>query len=353
MKKGLIFLGALIALSVAAVGCTNENLLQELNDSPGHEVGVNAYVSPATRGLALENKTELQGMYGIELFAVFSKNRAMTEMFMGSKSKGVEFIYQFSENKWDYVNEGEKRYWEQVGEKNVEFFAFSPMMREYPEGSVSFDFNYNNTCFRHEVSTDVAEQRDVLYAKCSYGPNDVASRLGGIKLHFQHLASQIVFSGKIRDDSKTVIQSVKVNSIRISPIKSAFSYALQHGEPTVNAGSDPEKEFEVAFTPVFSIDKKIKNTDGVVELSNSRCALLLPPQSVGNSTIEVNAVMTFADGSDLDIVYTHKLVGERWSSGKKYIYTLVFSTDKISPIEVSPDVMPWEEVDEAEIELKG
>lgn len=350
MKKTLRFSGALVALSVAAAGCTNENLLQDLDSCPGRAVGVNVYVPTATRGTALNSSADLQAAAnGFDLFAFdYDSSTGSSTWFMGSESNGVGFIY--SSGRWDYEVPAEKKYWEQINTKKA-FFAVYPRLKSV--SGLSVEFPYSNQV-SYVVPDNCSDQVDVMCAKSlEYDKNDHPS---SVELKFVHILSQIVFNGKIRDDSKSAITSVKVNSIELQGVNSSivrYNFPSTGESTAINIGSSqatasPAKNYNVAFTSDFSAGEKLilNSTSENTALSDSECALFLVPQTLTSGTkLLVNAIVNLAEGPSVNLNQEVSIPTSAWENNKKYSYTIVFSTDKINPIFIGDaDVKSWEDV---------
>jgi hypothetical protein len=239
--------------------------------------------------------------------------------------------------------------------------------RYWPAGNVDFyayvndggKFAWNSaapTIEDYTVSTDIAEQYDLLYAVKQQNRTVGTS----VNLNFRHALSQILFQARnTNSDLCVVIDGVTVCNVAD---KATFTFPLagpdatQGGWPTLTGG---DTDYPVTFTEAVlngvtgNVSLTSANDDGKEYNSN---ALLLLPQSIGAWDVKpgngnpANQTGTYflvrcaiyqigkdVDGNDVPLWLLGGKSGDdyvteevaipvklNWEQGKKYIYTFIF-----------------------------
>ena len=379
MKKTLLTMAAAIAL----VGCSQEDLLTGQQNGKGNgAVGVNTFVSQGTRGVAQNEVGDLIATgNGFDLFAFESDGN----QFMGTYDNGIEFAYNGG---WDYVNNGEVKFWQQVGgteeaRNTVNFYAISPA-----NTSGANMYSESQTIIDYTIAQFSENQVDLMYARntgidgAGISPDDTDVIKNGVQIDFYHALSQIVFCAKTHEDDVNYVTAT-VEGVEIVNLydKGTFTFTdapfgEYDSEETASPWSVYEEEGKTAFyaaqvgwngentTPVAVNESK----DGAtVDLTTSSTALLLLPQDItgaevtdnkteptdGNTYIKVTCKVYYQginDESPTQIVGTDETTADiyfplttTWKAGYKYIYTLVFSHNIADPVTINEDlyVGPW------------
>lgn len=258
-----------------------------------------------------------------------------------------------------WKNTSGTRYWPADG--NIDFYA-------HVNAGTKFSWNTATpgtpTIADYEVSTTVAEQKDLLYAV----KKDVAKSDAAVTLNFHHALSQIVFNAKNTNPNFYV----EVSGVKLCNINSKGTYTYPttstddnnnpghtgHGATVINGGQgswgstlSTPVNYGVTFSAVaLTGDNIVKDlTTKASEVDTLNTLLLLPQNTTKwakttnetGSYILVNCLVYNVAGTsvnkDTDVVLwgagtgataTAKelaiLTDFNWEEGKKYTYTLVF-----------------------------
>lgn len=260
-----------------------------------------------------------------------------------------------------WVNTSGTRYWPNTG--NVTFLALANGYENFALG------DYTSTLSQYEVPTNVAAQKDLIYAVTSKAKSE-----NPVILNFRHALSQIVFSAKNTNANLYVeIEGVKIcnlankNSFMISHATSTDgNYEDHSGNIGTFAGNGNNWVVGVTGTTTYPVafDAVAVNGDNnVVSLTsaneagkefNNNAMLLLPqtnaawdinaapaPADATGSYFLVNCLIYNVAGTTVDKTTDVCLWGTEnagtyeakelaipvdiaWEQGKKYIYTFVF-----------------------------
>lgn len=124
-----------MAAALALVGCSEDDLMQGVENHADGAIGVNAYVQTTARGTAVNSVGDLvESENGFDLFAfkVNADGESYDDpLFMGdgNTGDGVAFVGSGSSGiyTWDYKDNGEKRFWSEAQNATLKFYAVSPM----------------------------------------------------------------------------------------------------------------------------------------------------------------------------------------------------------------------------------
>lgn len=354
MRKNFKWLTAL-AVAVAATGCSNDDLMTGLESRPDGAVGVNAYVPTITRGAALNSNEDLQKSGNdFDLFAYKTDGSE----FMGIATDGIAFTWL--DNAWNYENaqKDETKYWEQANGSNVTFYAVSPKADKMPTDAATLNIGATSQTIEYTVPATSSEQVDLMYARTDAMSSTTGNHLtSGITLDFQHALSQIVFKGKV---DGTVVKAV-IESVILENVVNGGTYTFPTEATNISSKKNGSWEigtttsdYSAAFTSDFTTaSNTITSTTGV-DISKSDDALLLIPQDVkDNIKLSVNATLTVGDDELEKATYTALLSTEKWEEGKKYTYTITFSTANMTAVMVATsNVASWEEVENEDVPVE-
>lgn len=364
MKKSLLTMASILAL----VSCSQDDLMQGIENRADGVIGVKAYVPTITRGAALNNVDELvDSENGFDLFA-FTSDGAQ---FMGTATNGVAFTASGSEGvyAWDYADKAEMKFWSEAEKKPVTFYAVSPMDEKTTglgSGSLIKDITAVNQTLTYTVPAECEEQVDLMYAVTEpYSTdNNAANHVkNGIDLQFHHALSQIVF--KAKTDNEYVYADVEKVEIKNLYGNGSFNFAdgKVYSRDKENARfpwvytDAVVRTFDAAITSTSGINtsangittvtggKYTESANGAIALSESKEALLLIPQNLADTkaSLEITCKVRYKR-SDSDCPY---IVGEEnecktisvpvvtnWQPGYKYTYTLIFTADMGDPVKI-------------------
>lgn len=377
--KSLITMAAALAL----VGCSQDDLMQGVENHADGAIGVNAYVPTTTRGTAVNSVGDLvKSENGFDLFAfkVNSDGESYDEsLFMGdgTTGDGVAFIGNGSNGiyTWDYKDNTEKRFWSEAQNATLKFYAVSPM--DEVTASMNLEKTLNNTVRKisYSVPSDAKDQVDLMYAvsdKYGSDKNETANKNhmeNGISLQFHHALSQIVF--KVKTTEKEVFADIK--NIEITNIKNSGYFNFDNDyDPLTNtenfwtlddtkatqkvrmSDTDDEIITDINTHPnEYGYDNETtysggyygSETDG--SLTDSKKALLLLPQNLKDNASELviscrinfsgkNGEVNIVPASNDNEEYAEVRIPltTEWKPGFKYNYTLIFSAEMGNPIKV-------------------
>lgn len=371
MKKSLLTMAAALAL----VSCSQDDLMQGIENRPNGAIGVKAYVPTITRGTALNEVGHLvQTQNGFDLYA-FTADK---EQFMGAESDGIAFQGSGTDSyAWNYVKESEMRFWSET-DQNITFYAVSPMNEVTTDvpfsntGVLEKSFKADAQILTYTVPTTCSEQVDLMYAATeALSPSEGNHLENGIDLQFHHALSQVVF--KARTESNLIeadIAEIQIKNLYGSGtfnVQDAITYSsdktqkfpwTQDDDATANAsytaylGETTPTEINTVYNENGGYSTT--NTGGNYQngtLTDREQALLLIPQkpAENNAKISVTCSVRFnGDNGEVTIVDNQTFevgIYNEWEPGYKYIYTLIFTADMGNPIKVNAvGVDEWDNV---------
>ncbi len=343
MKK--VIIGALALFAMAS--CSKSELVDENRNSNMIEFG--AVANSLSRATTVYNNSNL------DKFTVWASFDG--ETFIDGD------VIEKQGGKW--VNTTTTRYWPAgcADGKKVTFIA-------HANGGDRFEFISGmgwSTFNDYEVSTDIAQQKDLLIAsvKASSGP---------VNLEFKHALSQIVFNAKCTNKNlRVVIDGVSIGNIGS---KNTALFTPPHLTWNQIMQADRTTKYSVAFDAV-TIDSLADSQPVALTSAGSANALLLHPhadamtkawnpatetlaETGGTYFLVKCAIANVAGGSETmlwgtnngDGTYTTAEiaipVSFLWDQNRQYVYTLVFGEGAggINPDTGNPILTPvaWEDV---------
>ena len=216
MKK-LFLLAWPIAL--AAVSCSNEEVVSVNNDA--NEITFTAVANNATRALTDSMYCNNWKPGSFDVWALAKAKDAAADAVVG-KSYFQEVLYSANTGKtvWS-ADQANIRFWPNQGAEKLDFYV----MHNY-NGTVKWDpANATTTEPRlsvtgYELTTDVAKQKDFIYA---VKQNQVKNGNNGtIGINFRHALSQVVF--KARNTNNTL--HVEIGEVQVKNFFSKGNFAL-------------------------------------------------------------------------------------------------------------------------------
>lgn len=315
--KQKLFLAAMAA--IAMTSCSNDETL-EINT--GTRQAIDFRTAMATR--ATETTTDnLQKFY----VTAFNENKLNFPYFENLEFKRTmedESTYFTSEDKYYYPGDG----------SNLTFYAYAPSA-EYL-GKVETDTeNKNLTLKDFSPAEDISDQVDFITAKAT-GNKDIAE--AGVALNFAHRLSQIEIKGK----SENTSYNFKVKGIRIGKVCSKASFNFEKATWELSNDEADVKVYEKVYTEDVPPTKLSAEATSFMAGDN---AMLLPqrldawyPTNSDNSngkaylsvlvqvTTKAGALVYPFNDDDREYAWAAIPVGIQWEAGKKYVYTLDFTT---------------------------
>lgn len=236
-----------------------------------------------------------------------------------------------SDNGVSWTSE-EPRYWPKnkaEGWTGLDFYAFVDDTDIDYSGETAGDpatgtFDNSEKKFKDfEVESDVAKQRDLMYAvskKVKPGSNN-----GSVKLEFNHALSQICFTAKNVDPNHTMV----INKITVGGVYSKGTFDIETGKWTIS---------EESTTTSYTITKEVTLEALSSENENQEPTNISKPVGEGLS-LAMNLIPQkqnmASDSESLDGAYfiVNMTIDDEtsdyfipvdidWKSGKRYIYNL-------------------------------
>ena len=357
------------------MGCSDEEIAN-VETSSRNAIGFNVLSNAAETRATPTTNTNLTSTD----FDVFAFTADGT-VFMGTDHMvfghdGVNIVY--NDNKWDYKNAGDLRYWPTEA---LDFYAFNP-------GTVSEDMMI---FYSWEVTKDVQKIRyscideygagthanyDVMYAIAKGQTKD--SNNGKVKFKFKHILSQVVFKAKTQYANMRVdIRDIKIHNIRFSGV-----FTLPATADGTGSWSDPaDLPSEVSglgkFTVVKDVNITVKSNTIATDISTTTPMLNRPQEltawkvseTATKSKLEAdNAKQCYLEiackirqsgayllGSASEYKTIYVPFGDTWVAGKRHIYTLIFGggyNDQgeavLNPIQFDAETTDWGNADKAD-----
>lgn len=293
MKKILLAVTAALAIT----GCSQN----EEFDNAGQKAEIKMGTSAVTRATPM-------------VTAKFGEFRAFgyayTEDAYSSSVRGTN-ILEGSFKSTDQTNwteaDSKTFYWPSEGK--VAFFGYSPSVLPdskeyiYPSGG-----GYPTVAYK--VNSNISDQADFLVAQLA----DQVKSANAVSLTFKHALTQVVF--KLKGDDKNV--EYTVTNITFKDLKDSGTYSYQAKDWTLEDASVASYSIVLADNNSFmGGDATAKTLEATDQL------MILMPQKLTDAIVEV----TFSAKKDNVEIFKSGVktakISETWSSGEKYIYTLV------------------------------
>ena len=373
MKKSTVMLWAIFGALL--MGCSDEEIAN-VETSSRNAIGFNVLSNAAETRATPTTPSNLTSTD----FDVFAFTADGT-VFMGTDHMvfghdGVNIVYK--DNKWDYKNAGDLRYWPTEA---LDFYAFNP-------GTVSDDMV---GFYSWEVTKDVQKIRyscideygagthanyDVMYAIAKDRTKDMNN--GVVKFNFKHILSQVVFKAKTEYDN----MQVDINMIKIYNVKIGGVFTLPAAADVTGNWSDLDGlPSEASGLGIFTVvkDKSI-TVDGNATVTDitTDTPMLNRPQTLTAWNVSETATKTTTQANEAKQCYLsisckirqsgayllgsaseYKTIyvpfGDTWEPGKRHIYTLIFGggyTDQgeavLNPIQFDAETTDWGNADKAD-----
>ena len=312
--KQKLFLAAMAA--IAMTSCSNDETL-EINT--GTRQAIDFRTAMATRAAETTIAT-LDSFY----VTAFNENIIDLPYFKDLKFK-KEGSFFVSEDKYYYPGDG----------TDLTFYAYAPSATGLGTDSITDNTNKNLT-LDFSPAEEISKQVDFITANATGSKNDAEL---GVALKFAHRLSQIEIKGK----SENTSYDFKVKGIRIGKVCSKASFDFKNG--TWELSEDEDVDVAI-YEKVYADDAD--PTELSAEATSFMAgdnAMLLPqrleawqPQDSDNTnkkaylsvlvrvTTKAGALVYPFDGDERDYAWAAIPVGIEWAAGKKYVYTLDFTT---------------------------
>ena len=337
MKKSTVMLWAIFGALL--MGCSDEEIAN-VETSSRNAIGFNVLSNAAeTRAIPTtpSNLTDTD----FDVFAFTADGTA----FMGKVDTefghdGVNIVYK--DNKWDYKNAGDLRYWPT---EPLDFYAFNPgtvsedMMIFYTWEASGAVQKIRYTCI-DEYGAGTHANYDVMYAIAK--GQTKATNNGVVKFTFKHILSQVVFKAK----TQYANMQVDIDMIKIHNFKFAGAFTLPATAEETGSWSSSDLAFPHAFTVVKNANITVNSNTAATDISTTTPMLNRPQEltawkvsETGTKTkeqaddakqcyleiackIRQNGVYLLGSADNYGTIYVP--FGDTWKPGKRHIYTLIF-----------------------------
>ena len=383
MKKILLTMAAALAL----VSCSQDDLMQGIENRPTGAISAKVFVPTVTRGTALNNEGDLVNSdNGFDLYAFRMDTHGQ---FMGNgdggNNVGVPFVGSEIDGAymWDYENKSQMYFWSEAEGNEVKFYAVSPK-NSLTDGFLTKTVYHDNMTLNYTSSTICREQVDLMYAVTDNLSSTDGNHIeNGIDLQFHHALSQIVFNAK----TESALIYADVTDVKIKNVYQEASFATIYAEPyriaeDKSSAIFPWDNYDVLtdYTAELMCDESyptnintLYDEDGNETHTTSECgkyndgrltdsseALLLIPQNLesNNTVLSITCSVRFnGENGDVIIVDNQTIevpVTTNWQPGYKYTYTLIFTAEMGNPIKVqSANVDIWNDSGNTDVDVNG
>ena len=374
MKKSTVMLWAIFGTLL--MGCSDEEIAN-VETSSRNAIGFNVLSNAAETRATPTTPDNLKNT-DFDVFAFTGDGTA----FMGKVDTefghdGVNIVYK--DNKWDYKNAGDLRYWPT---EPLDFYAFNPgtvsedMMMNYMWEASGTVQKISYTCIDEYGANTGHANYDVMYAIAKGQEKDMNN--GIVKFNFKHILSQVVFKAKTEYDN----MQVDINMIKIHNVKMGGFFTLPATADGTGSWSDPaDLPSEVSglgkFTVVKDVNITVKSNTIATDISTTTPMLNRPQEltawkvseTATKSKLEAdNAKQCYLEiackirqsgayllGSASEYKTIYVPFGDTWVAGKRHIYTLIFGggyNDQgeavLNPIQFDAETTDWGNADKAD-----
>ena len=378
MKKSTVMLWAIFGALL--MGCSDEEIAN-VETSSRNAIGFNVLSNAAeTRAIPTTPSNLTDTDFDVLAFT------ADGTAFMGKVDTefghdGVNIVYK--DNKWDYKNAGDLRYWPT---EPLDFYAFNPgtvsedMMINYMWETSGTEQKIWYTCIDEYGVNKGHANYDVMYAMVKGQTKDMNN--GVVKFNFKHILSQVVFKAKTEYDN----MQVDINMIKIHNVKMGGFFTL----PAKADGTGSWSDFNDLPNEASGLGKFIVVKDANIPVESNTTAtdistatpMLNRPQELtawkvsetGTKTkeqaddakqcyleiackIRQNGVYLLGSADNYGTIYVP--FGDTWKPGKRHIYTLIFGggyDDQgkavLNPIQFGAETTGWGEAANSDVNVQ-
>ena len=378
MKKSTVMLWAIFGALL--MGCSDEEIAN-VETSSRNAIGFNVLSNAAETRATPTTNTNLKNT-DFDVFAFTADGTA----FMGKVDTefghdGVNIVYK--DNKWDYKNAGDLRYWPT---EPLDFYAFNPgtvsedMMMNYMWEASGTVQKISYTCIDEYGANTGHANYDVMYAMAKDQTKDMNN--GVVKFNFKHILSQVVFKAKTEYDN----MQVDIDMIKIHNVKMGGFFTLPAAADGTGSWSDlddlPSEASGLGkFTVVKDANITVESNTTATDISTTTPMLNRPQEltawkvsETGTKTkeqaddakqcyleiackIRQNGVYLLGSADNYGTIYVP--FGDTWVAGKRHIYTLIFGggyTDQgeavLNPIRFDAETTGWVDADNKDVNVK-
>ena len=333
------FFFSLIALSAAAIGCTQSALL-ETPDLDGTAVSFSPYTgrTPESKATSIDTPTLLNADNGFNVYAFLNKleyvaiNGVMTPQITTEPYLQDANVTLNSQGNWTY---SPMIYWPESGSSStLSFVAYSANAAGHfidADGNNTDSGNNpikaNSTGFTFMVPTDIDDQVDLLATAYQDNLKIGDSSNGKITLQFHHLLSRVGFKVQTTTNTTEIvtISTLKLKGSMYQAGKLVFNAVKDDGVPALN---ESHKEYvEYDYEPG---DAQITNAFSDAQPVIEGKYLMIMPHIIYPGDDHIIEV-TYQIGNSKEKTAEVELPSDfEFVAGKAYEFILHVSTSKIS-----------------------
>lgn len=327
MKNYCIFeLAALAALTFAS--CSSESVEDLVDNQASQQVaiGFDGYLGRSavdTRGTESDITAIQAAGKGFGVFGNYISGSGV------SSSPVVLFDNQqvtYETSKWSY---SPVKYWPTAG--HIDFYAYAPYVNPKTLSGTTFEF---------EVSKNVAEQTDLLWANAK--DQTKPSNSEKVNFTFNHALAKIGYSVKSNadyDQTTITVKSIKLVGDLVNENTKAFytkgtidlSKADNKANDLWTISDETKQNFDWLSSDQTLSTAKHESTD----------YLFVIPQNFNGTTNHLYVVVEYTVKTTDNIEITNKVFQEitkDFKQGKAYMINLIIG---LTPIEFEAEVSPW------------
>lgn len=334
------------AVSAALAGCvSNEAEITPNADNPI------TFAAPLVSSITRSATGEITNPYpDTEHFVVFAKlyddngysDWASGQWYIGDANGGVEVEYDATLSGW--APNGKSYYWPKNG--SLTFYAYSPadyvtwkpaIANEHmtASGVVIPTADHNVDLMYCKLVKDKTKNDDIT-------GNNGSAEYKGVELMFKHALSSIQF--KVKTLAEYADATIVLNKIELTNVNTTGEFVLED----IDSDSTPEwtSTTPADYVAVESANQTVASTTAtVVENTTGDNAMILLPQALTDVVAKVTYTLNgfeFTTEIKLGTLSYSGQENAEWIAGKRYIYTIIFSLDKIY---FDPSVSNWDDVE--------
>ena len=282
---------------------------------------------------------------------------------------GVKIVYK--NNKWDYDDQGELRYWPTEA---LDFYAVSPGSVLGGDAGMHYMWNFNHdsqtihyACMdEYGEGTGKHADHDVMYGIAKNQTKD--TNKGVVKFTFKHILSQVVFKAK----TELATMNVVINGIEIYNAKMSGTFTLPSDTAIApTAANNWKLSADGVYSPtiVRNAEIEVKSNKEATDISSTTPIFTIPQtltawdvkganktkeaaDNAGQSYLEISCKIlqsgVYLCGSEKAYGTIYVPFGTSWEPGKRYVYTLIFGggydangNNTLKPIEFDAKTEDW------------
>ena len=321
------FFFSLIALSAAAIGCTQSALL-EAPDLFSTEVSFSPYTgrAPETKATSIEGKAGLAAN-GFYVYGFLNQTDKEPKVYLEN-----ELVSSADEGKgelWEYTN---IIYWPTSEGSSLDFVAYSA------NGVGKGLSGVSENGFTFTVSETVSDQVDLLAT--AYQAGNTLARGSSVNLKFHHLLSRVGFKVQSTTSKEVTITALKFTGDMPTQGTLDFDAAINR---SATDKAIPELQPTVIGTPTYVC---LKDTDAAPATSGRVPGteyLMIMPHIVGAEYDNINTDELKGSDHHIDVTYviegsedkprTSRVtlpIGFEFEAGKAYEIVLKISTSSLT-----------------------